>query len=264
MREAEAVLRVIESLKEEKALVGATDIEREKANALRQAGSAATAEQRAEIESLVEAIYREKEATEAATEASQELRDIGKDVLGGMISDLRAGKTASEALADALNKVADKLLEIALNALFDGSGGGWLGAVAGALGFAKGGYTGDGPRNKPAGVVHRGEYVFSKAATDKIGAGNLETLHRGYAAGGLVSAMPRMATPRIMPSANQNRPQEITVRVIGEEGPMFRPTIRAESQGVAVKVVQAGIGRYDKTLPGKMPGLIASAQSRRL
>lgn len=39
-------------------------------------------------------------------------------------------------------------------------------------------------------------------------------------------------------AANANQPQEVTLRVITEEGPMFRTTIRAESQDVSVQVVQ--------------------------
>ncbi|RWP06710.1 hypothetical protein [Mesorhizobium sp.] len=263
IREAEAVLSVIEGLKEEQALIGATEVEREKANALRQAGSAATAEQRAEIEQLVEAIYREREATEAAADASQELRDIGRDVLGGMISDLRSGQSGAEALAGALDKVASKLLEIGLDSLFSGTGGGF-GGIFSALGFAKGGYTGNGSKNQPAGVVHKGEYVFSKAATDKIGAANLENLHRGYASGGLVSAIPSLATPRIMPAGNQNRPQVVELHVVGEPGPEFIPTIQAHSRDVAVKVTQAGLGKYDKQLNRTIGGKLANAQSRHL
>lgn len=56
-------------------------------------------------------------------------------------------------------------------------------------GFASGGYTGDGAKYEPAGIVHRGEYVFSKEATQKIGVAKLESLHRntrGYADGGFV------------------------------------------------------------------------------
>ena len=58
--------------------------------------------------------------------------------------------------------------------------------------YADGGYTGDGARMEPAGVVHKGEYVFSKKATENIGVNKLARLHstgksgRGYANGGLV------------------------------------------------------------------------------
>lgn len=53
-------------------------------------------------------------------------------------------------------------------------------------GFASGGYTGDGGKYDPAGVVHKGEFVFTKEATQRIGAKNLYRLMRGYANGGQV------------------------------------------------------------------------------
>lgn len=57
--------------------------------------------------------------------------------------------------------------------------------------FASGGFTGRGGKYEPAGVVHRGEYVFSQAAVNRIGVSALEAAHsgalRGYAAGGYVS-----------------------------------------------------------------------------
>jgi len=56
------------------------------------------------------------------------------------------------------------------------------------LGFASGGYTGSGGKYEPAGVVHRGEFVFTKEATNRIGVGNLYRMMRGYATGGLVGS----------------------------------------------------------------------------
>ena len=64
-----------------------------------------------------------------------------------------------------------------------------------ALGFAAGGFTGYGGKNDPAGVVHRGEFVFTKEATSRIGVGNLYSLMRGYASGGLVGGGKGIATP---------------------------------------------------------------------
>lgn len=66
-------------------------------------------------------------------------------------------------------------------------------------GYAMGGYTGDGGKYDPAGVVHRGEFVMTKEATRAIGVGNLYAMMnaaqggraapkgRGYASGGAVS-----------------------------------------------------------------------------
>ncbi|TDX18482.1 lambda family phage tail tape measure protein [Buttiauxella sp. BIGb0552] len=57
-----------------------------------------------------------------------------------------------------------------------------------AMGWADGGYTGSGGKYDPAGVVHRGEFVFTKEATSRIGVGNLYQMMRGYASGGYVGS----------------------------------------------------------------------------
>ena len=88
-----------------------------------------------------------------------------------------------------------RLLEVQVQQMFLGmfqnaAPGGFLSFLGGLLGFAAGGYTGDGGRLEPAGIVHRGEFVMSKAATARLGVDNLSALHasalRGYADGGLV------------------------------------------------------------------------------
>ena len=63
-------------------------------------------------------------------------------------------------------------------------------------GFAGGGYTGPGGKYDPAGVVHRGEFVFDQKSTSAIGIGTLysmmrqargaRSVTRGYANGGAV------------------------------------------------------------------------------
>jgi hypothetical protein len=58
-----------------------------------------------------------------------------------------------------------------------------------SVGFAGGGYTGDGGKYEPKGVVHGGEYVFTKEETAKAGRENLAMLAkslRGYDVGGFV------------------------------------------------------------------------------
>ncbi|MFW7709299.1 phage tail length tape measure family protein [Klebsiella pneumoniae] len=51
-------------------------------------------------------------------------------------------------------------------------------AVSG-VGFASGGYTGPGSKYQPAGIVHKGEYVFDQASTNRIGVSQLEALRNG-------------------------------------------------------------------------------------
>lgn len=57
-------------------------------------------------------------------------------------------------------------------------------------GFADGGYTGQGGKYEPAGIVHRGEVVFSQADIARLGGvGVVESMrlgHKGYADGGIV------------------------------------------------------------------------------
>lgn len=71
--------------------------------------------------------------------------------------------------------------------------------------FASGGYTGDGGKYEPAGIVHKGEYVFSKASVGQIGKATLDYLHQhrrmpGYATGGLVGARAQQVPMMLAPS----------------------------------------------------------------
>jgi murein DD-endopeptidase MepM/ murein hydrolase activator NlpD len=71
-----------------------------------------------------------------------------------------------------------------------------LGRVALPAGFADGGYTGDGAKYQPAGIVHAGEYVFTKEQTRRAGVGNLAAMAQslnGYARGGIVNPLKQMA-----------------------------------------------------------------------
>lgn len=71
-----------------------------------------------------------------------------------------------------------------------------IAAFALIKGFEKGGYTGDGGSSEPAGIVHKGEYVFTKAQTAAIGRTKLEALARnGYAEGGFVTLPGEISTP---------------------------------------------------------------------
>ncbi len=132
-REKKAVADLITQLEFEQSLIGATAQEREVANALRRAGSAATDEQRAKIEQLVEATYAEREALKANQEAMQELQSVAKDVLGGIVSDLRAGKSGADILANALDRVISKIAEGGIDQFVNAIFGGGIGGRGGAL-----------------------------------------------------------------------------------------------------------------------------------
>ncbi|GAA0030220.1 phage tail length tape measure family protein [Bradyrhizobium ottawaense] len=137
---------------------------------------------------------------------------------------LRSGASAWDAFKsaglNALGKISDKLMQMAADKLFasafGGSSGGLglgslfgggsgsvgvmsaagdLGAGTGGLSFpmfAGGGYTGNGGKFQPAGIVHKGEYVMDAVTVRRVGVANLDSL-RGYADGGLVGHMSRAA-----------------------------------------------------------------------
>lgn len=65
-----------------------------------------------------------------------------------------------------------------------------IAAFALIKGFETGGYTGDGASSAVAGIVHKGEYVFTKEQTAAIGVDKLEAIAAGYEDGGLVGAFP--------------------------------------------------------------------------
>ncbi|PHZ21558.1 phage tail tape measure protein [Yersinia massiliensis] len=100
-------------------------------------------------------------------------------------------------IVDIINKLmVAKLIQASMGWIGAGaSGGNDPGAVPMGLHynggyvpeFAGGGYTGNGGKFEPKGVVHGGEFVFTKEATNRIGIDNLYKMMRGYADGGLVS-----------------------------------------------------------------------------
>ncbi|WP_298494818.1 hypothetical protein [uncultured Maritimibacter sp.] len=179
----------------------AQDIARTKAELLQSAqasGRTITPALTAEIEQLANSYAN---AAQRAEDAQQRHEDFAKAVsdINGSLKDAFTGLvTGATTFTEALGNVLSKLAEIAASRLFEALWGGvggdnLIGSVLSGLGlFSSGGYTGDGGKFQPAGVVHKGEFVFSKEATSRIGAANLSALHqtaqRGYANGGLVGS----------------------------------------------------------------------------
>jgi phage-related minor tail protein len=136
------------------------------------------------------------EKTKQAVEnAKQSLGEGFGGILKGLVDKSLSWRNALMQAGQALLKYLDQV------AVANGGGGlfgGGLfgGLLKGLLGFASGGYTGNGAAHQAAGIVHKGEYVFSKKATARIGVGNLDRAHKaakGYASGGYVT--PTMPAP---------------------------------------------------------------------
>lgn len=155
-------------------------------------------------------------SSEGLRTAQQYFAESFTSSLSGLLT---GTQTLDGALKNLLNSLIDATLQAALlgkgplGGILGGAGTGILGAI---FGFADGGYTGDGGKYEPAGVVHRGEYVMSKAATRRIGVGNLEALHRGalggFAEGGYVGTAPVIRKPDLKAS-NSNTPSGSPVNI---------------------------------------------------
>lgn len=145
------------------------------------------------------------EFEDSATNVYSQVQTITSNAFTGMASTLTdfftTGKSNfSDFLTTFLKGIAQMLTQLALvsgmKSAFGGTGiGAFFGFSGGGLvpGFDSGGYTGDGGKYQPKGVVHGGEFVFTKEATNALGVGNLYALMRGaqgYADGGYVGRAP--------------------------------------------------------------------------
>ena len=113
----------------------------------------------------------------------------------------------------------------------------------GSLIFAKGGYTGNGGKYEPAGIVHKGEYVMDADTVRKLGVDRLDAL-RGYANGGMVGSMPNITQ---LQGRHYGPPQDIHVYVDDDGG--LRAYVQREGRRTEARVgtrTQATFEQYRK------------------
>lgn len=140
---------------------------------------------------------------EIVNDINGQIENIGMSALIGLSDQLTefltTGKAsfkdfASSIIGMIVKMIAQMVIFNTLSGLMPGGGGGGSFSFANMLGgggkaakgYANGGYTGDGGKYEPKGIVHGGEFVFTKEATKRIGTRNLYKLMRGYANGGIV------------------------------------------------------------------------------
>ncbi|HID8296113.1 phage tail tape measure protein [Proteus mirabilis] len=218
----------IEQMQFETTLIGKSRAEQEKLNALRQID---VLYQQASVdlgEKELANLQRNVELTKQQIEAELRKREAMKgDPMAGLkqgLSDFSDSamdvmENVRNVTTNALNNMSDALADFALtgkgtfkdfaNAVISDitrmvmkmlifkaieAGGQAMGFDMGWMskGHAYGGYTGHGGKFEPKGIVHGGEFVFTKEATAKLGVGNLYRLMhaaQGYASGGFVGAV---------------------------------------------------------------------------
>lgn len=90
----------------------------------------------------------------------------------------------------------------------------------GGFGWSSGGYTGHGGKYEPAGIVHKGEVVWSQE--DVANAGGVAAVEgmrrglKGYADGGIVGAAPRMSQPSTNIEINNYTNSQVTAEEVSD------------------------------------------------
>ncbi|MBP2614751.1 phage tail length tape measure family protein [Agrobacterium pusense] len=228
----------------------------------------------AAIEQESAAYARQSEALRKAQEEQQKLNEwnnVARDATRGFIDDLIHGESAADAFAGALSRIADALLDDVLNSIFKvnsaagGSGGllsglfslfgGGASRYAGLSGglFSEGGFTGPGGKYQPAGIVHKGEVVWSQADVARAGGvGAVEALRKGYANGGPVG----ISVPSV-PSLRSMSAQTAGVVV------NFNPVV--DNRGASVEAVarqEKALAKMQGELQSRVEAAVRSAQKR--
>ncbi|MGN7734367.1 phage tail length tape measure family protein [Ensifer sp. 22564] len=215
-------------------------------NEAQQRGISLTDAQRSELAGLAETMATIEEETRLLGQAL----DFGKALTRGFFDDFFAGiergksiwRSFGDAALGVLDRIADKLLTDVIDAVFTVSnagkgGGGLLGILGGIFGGSSAadpwaglrGYATGTPSARPgvAWVGEKGpELVRFKGGEEVI------PNHRLYRPA-------NTNAPAQSSSSAQAQPMQVVLRVIGEEGPMFRPTIRSESENVTIENIRA-------------------------
>ncbi|MCP8894302.1 tape measure protein [Shinella daejeonensis] len=216
----------------------------------------------------IEASERFAEKQDEIRQRAEDALSTAKDVTRGVVDGFIEGADAADIFANSLKKIGSALIDDVLNNIFKVNnavgGGGWLSGIFGLFGgggsfpaaptgglYANGGYTGPGGKNQPAGIVHKGEVVFSQADVARMGGvAAVEALRRGYANGGPVG----IRAP-VMPRMRAAAGDTIVVN--------FQPTINAPNADAAgLAEVRHDLAVMKKEMPARAVAAIQDARRR--
>ncbi|EHY5840171.1 phage tail tape measure protein, partial [Escherichia coli] len=202
------------------------------------------------------------EWAESATDSFSQVKSVATQTFDGIAQNMAAMLTGSEQNWRGFTRsVLSMLTEIFLKQAMVGIVGSIGSAIGGAFGggasastgtaiqaaaanfhFATGGFTGTGGKYEPAGIVHRGEFVFTKEATSRIGVGNLYRLMRGYAEGGYVGGAGSPAQMRRTEGINFNQNNHVVIQndgTNGQAGPQLMKAVYDMARKGAQNEIQA-------------------------
>ncbi len=211
-----------------------------------------------------------------ASNAAQQMGGVVGSVFSGLEDVwVKFTQTGKVSFSDMTRSILADLARIQIRQAMAGIGGSWLSGALGALtgginaagnaavtsgtgainsdllqkllrgGKADGGYTGAGGKYEPAGIVHKGEVVWSQADIARAGGvGIVEGMRRGlrgYAEGGVVAG----ATPGVGGVAALN------VRVMNAPAGTTASASRNRDGGFDIDVM---LGQVDKFIGGRISG----------
>ncbi|EIP2421819.1 phage tail tape measure protein [Escherichia coli] len=202
------------------------------------------------------------EWAESATDSFSQVKSAATQTFDGIAQNMAAMLTGSEQnwrsfTRSVLSMMTEILLKQAMVGIVGSIGsaiGGAVGGGASASGgtaiqaaaakfhFATGGFTGTGGKYEPAGIVHRGEFVFTKEATSRIGVGNLYRLMRGYAEGGYVGGAGSPAQMRRAEGISFNQNNHVVIQndgTNGQAGPQLMKAVYDMARKGAQDEIQA-------------------------
>ena len=205
--------QLLDSYQEEIDMIGLSNAEKSMMNALREKGIDLAGKEGQAYMKAARAADAERKSLQDALGDQVQFMDAFRDGAADALTDFALGaKSAEDALKDFGRSMAAlvtrMIAENWIEQLFGpkgspggGSAGGWLASFAGMLfgagsGKASGGYTGAGGVHEPAGIVHRGEVVWSQG--DVARAGGVSTVERMRRGSGGSAAGSRVTTPIVV------------------------------------------------------------------
>ncbi|HBA9837408.1 TPA: phage tail tape measure protein [Escherichia coli] len=195
---------------------------------------------------------------ESAMDSFSQVKSVATQTFDGIAQNMAAMLTGGEQnwrsfTRSVLSMLTEILIKQAMAGMVGSIGSAFGGGASASTGtaiqaaaanfhFANGGFTGSGGKYEPAGIVHRGEFVFTKEATSRIGVGNLYRLMRGYADGGYVGGTVSQAQMRRADGINFNQNNHVVIQndgINGQAGPQMLKAVYDMSRKGARDEIQA-------------------------
>lgn len=209
------------------------------------------------LEAQMDALARSYvDAGMAAEDAAARLDEIkangerGAQAISDIFMSVATGAmTAKEALAQLLLEMAKVMIQKAFMNLAGGggAGGGFFGMVGSLLSLDGGGYTGNNPRS--GGLDGKGGFLAMMHPQETV-----IDHTKGAAAAPIPAA-------RAMPAA-QAEQKPVRIIMTAEEGPMFRPAMRATAESAAVDIATPMVAQSARQQNRDLQGRMDNHQAR--